>query len=89
MLRHLACALLLVVPGIAVAQSTFRADAARTGVYPSSGPLTEPTVRWTFKTPGPIVTTPAIADGVVYIASMSGHLYAIELATGKEKWNFK
>jgi outer membrane protein assembly factor BamB len=28
-------------------------------------------------------------DGVVYIGSMSGHLYAIERETGKEKWNFK
>ena len=89
MLRQVACALLLVFPALASAQATFRADAARSGVYPSSGPLTTPSVRWTFKTPGPIVTTPAVADGVVYIASMSGHLYAIEQATGKEKWNFK
>ena len=89
MFRHAACALMLVFPAFASAQATFRADASRSGVYPSSGPLTTPSVRWTFKTPGPIVTSPAIADGVVYIASMSGHLYAIEQATGKEKWNFK
>ena len=61
MLRHVACALILVVPACASAQATFRADAARSGVYPSSGPLTTPSVRWTFKTAGPIVTTPARA----------------------------
>jgi outer membrane protein assembly factor BamB len=46
-------------------------------------------VKWTFKAAGPIVTSPAIADGVVYIGSMSGHLYAIDQQTGQEKWNFK
>ena len=46
-------------------------------------------MKWTFKTAGPIVTSPAIADGVVYIGSLSGHLYAIDQETGKEKWNFK
>jgi len=40
-------------------------------------------VKWTFKTGGPVVGSPSIADGVVYIASMSGYLYAIEQATGK------
>jgi outer membrane protein assembly factor BamB len=60
-----------------MSQSTFHADAARTGVYPSAGPTVAPTVKWAFKTAGPIVTTPAIADGVVYIGSMSGHLYAL------------
>ena len=35
------------------------------------------------------MTSPAIAGGVVYIGSMSGHLYAIDQQTGKEKWNFK
>jgi outer membrane protein assembly factor BamB len=89
MLRRVACALLLACPVLAGAQATFHADAARTGAYPSAGPLTAPTVKWTFKTAGPIVTTPAIAGGVVYIASTSGHLYAIDQASGQEKWNFK
>lgn len=73
----------------AMSQATFHADAARTGVYPSAGPTAQPTVKWTFKAAGPIVTTPAIAGGVVYIASLSGHLYAIDQQTGQEKWNFK
>jgi eukaryotic-like serine/threonine-protein kinase len=35
------------------------------------------------------VTSPAIADGVVYFGAMDGHLYAIAQDTGQEKWNFK
>ena len=46
-------------------------------------------MKWSFKAEGPIVTSPTIADGVVYIGSFSGHLYAIDEQTGKEKWNFK
>src|SRR5262249_19988848 len=53
------------------------------------GPTGRGGVSWTFKTGGPIVASPAIADGVVYIASLDSHLYAIDQQTGKEKWNFK
>jgi eukaryotic-like serine/threonine-protein kinase len=70
-------------------QSTFHGNVARTGVYESAGPAQLKGVKWTFKTGGAIVASPAIADGVVYIASMDGHLFAIDQETGKEKWNFK
>jgi outer membrane protein assembly factor BamB len=46
-------------------------------------------VKWEFKAGGAIVTSPAVASGVVYIASLDGHLYAVDQDTGKEKWNFK
>jgi len=71
------------------AQSTFHGNNARTGVYASAGPTREGKVKWVFKAAGPIVTSPAVAGGVVYIGSMSGHLYAVDQETGKEKWNFK
>src|SRR5512145_615400 len=73
----------------ALAQATFHGNVARTGVYDGAGPMQAPRVKWTFRAAGPIVTSPAIADGVVYIASLSGHLYAIDRETGTEKWNFK
>ena len=71
------------------AQSTFHGNVARTGVYETPGPRQLGGVSWTFKTGGPIVASPAIADGVVYITSLDTHLYAIDQQTGKEKWNFK
>ena len=89
MQRIVAVGLLAFLSSPAFAQATFHADAARTGAFPSSGPVTTPSVRWTFKAAGPIVTSPAIAGGLVYIGSMSGHLSAIDQQTGKEKWNFK
>jgi outer membrane protein assembly factor BamB len=71
------------------AQNMFHGDVARTGVYGGAGPSQFHGVQWTFKAAGPIVTSPVVADGVVYIGSFSGHLYAIDQQTGREKWNFK
>ena len=88
MKRVLGLGLLMCCTG-AFGQSTFHGNVARTGVYESKGPAQLKGVKWTFKTGGAIVASPAIADGVVYITGMDGHLFAIDQETGKEKWNFK
>ncbi|HEU4726179.1 MAG TPA: PQQ-binding-like beta-propeller repeat protein [Candidatus Eisenbacteria bacterium] len=67
----------------------FHGNAARSGVYSSAGPVRPPAVKWAFKTGGPVVTSPAVVDGVVYFGSMDAHLYAVDQETGKEKWKFK
>jgi eukaryotic-like serine/threonine-protein kinase len=74
---------------LAVAQTTFHGNVARTGVYDSAGPKQFGGIKWTFKTGGPIVASPVMADGVVYIPSMDSYLYAIDQETGKEKWKYK
>lgn len=81
--------MLLMCAVSAFGQATFHGNVARTGVYESAGPTQLKGVKWTFKTSGAIVASPAITDGVVYISSMDGHLFAIDQETGKEKWNFK
>jgi eukaryotic-like serine/threonine-protein kinase len=85
-------ALIVLLAGVApaaLAHSTFHGSAARTGVYSSAGPRQLGGVQWAFDTGGPIVGSPAVADGVVYIGSFSGYLYAIDQKSGKEKWKFK
>jgi len=71
------------------AQATFHGNNARTGVYESAGPKQLDKMKWKFKTDGPIVASPAIADGVVYMPSLDTNLYAIDQETGKEKWRYK
>jgi outer membrane protein assembly factor BamB len=73
----------------AYAQSTFHGNVARTGVYEGRGPTKAPATKWTFQTGGPIVGSPVVAGGVVYVASLDTYLYAIDRDTGKEKWKFK
>ena len=42
-----------------------------------------------FKTDGPIFSSPAIADGIVFFGSTDTNFYAIDQSTGKQKWKFK
>jgi eukaryotic-like serine/threonine-protein kinase len=88
MTRLLAVIVLAAMQNVA-AQSTFHGNNARTGVYASPGPTKLNGIKWSFKTGGPIVSSAAMADGVVYIASYDGFLYAIDQETGKEKWKYK
>ncbi|MGA8493080.1 MAG: PQQ-binding-like beta-propeller repeat protein [Terriglobales bacterium] len=43
---------------------------------------------WTFTTAGYVNASPAVADGVVYIGSNDGNLYALNASTGAKLWNF-
>src|ERR1044072_5631874 len=81
--------LLLLIAPTALAQTTFHGDTARTGVFPTAGPQQLNGTKWTFKTDGPIIGSPAIADGVVYIGSIDGNMYAVDQETGKQKWKIK
>jgi outer membrane protein assembly factor BamB len=89
MFTRFALGLSLLVTQSAISQTMFHGNLAHTGVYDSTGPAKFGGVKWTFKTGAAIVASPAIANGVVYIPSMDGHLYAINQESGKEKWNFK
>lgn len=86
MKRILTLVLLLVVAQITTAQTTFHGNNARTGIYPTAGPKILKGVKWQFKTGGTIVSSPAIVDGVVYIGSSDGGLYAVDQKTGQQKW---
>src|ERR1043165_3714918 len=81
--------LLLVTIPTTMAQGTFHGDASHTGVYPAAGPTQLNGTKWTFKTDGPIIGSPAVANGVVYIGSTDGNLYAVDQETGKQKRRVK
>lgn len=69
----------------------FRGDALMSGSGTAKLP-DQLEVKWEFdpKTKdGGIEGAPAIAGGVAFVASLDKHLYAIDLATGKEKWKVK
>jgi outer membrane protein assembly factor BamB len=74
--------------GSAVDQAMFRGDARHSGVY-ASAPPTLTTLKWTFTTQGKVLSTPAVADGVVYVGSADRFLYAIRASDGTEVWKFQ
>ena len=70
------------------AAAMFRGGPARCGFSGSTGTAAEAFGPWAFATGGPIRATPAVADGVVYITSLDGGLYAVDALTGKGRWRF-
>jgi outer membrane protein assembly factor BamB len=65
-------------------------DNARTSFNPFEKVLSRSTVRrlkqeWTFDVGG-YVSGPAVANGIAYVGSGDGHVYAIDVATGKLRW---
>ncbi|ALM75534.1 [protein ADP-ribosylglutamate] hydrolase [Thermococcus barophilus] len=44
---------------------------------------------WKFKTGGPIVSSPAVYEGILYFGSSDYYFYAIDSLTGEVKWKFK
>jgi outer membrane protein assembly factor BamB len=68
-------------------ESMFRGGPAHHGVYHGGGP-TLVGLAWRAPTDGDVVSSPAIANGVVYVGSGDGGLYALDLATGARRWRY-
>lgn len=67
----------------------FRGDAAHHGVYQAPPIAGAPRLKWRFHTGGHVISSPAVADGIVYIGSTDRFLYALDESDGREKWRFK
>lgn len=63
---------------------------ARTGEMPGPGPDDANGVEaiWRFPTGDAIVSSPAVVDGMVYVGSDDGNLYALHAENGTERWWF-
>jgi outer membrane protein assembly factor BamB len=75
-------------PAVSDAWPMFRGSPALAGVSATSLP-TPLRLRWSYQAKDAIESSAAIADGVVYVGSMDGSLYAIALATGVLRWQYQ
>ncbi len=66
----------------------FRGNEQLTGVSHDDLPSSL-SVRWTFQAAEAVASTAAIVEGTVYLGCEEGIFYAIDLATGQEKWSFQ
>ncbi len=55
---------------------------------PSPTPAVTIQVQWRFATSGALWGPPAFRDGVVFVGSDDGHLYAVTAQTGEQVWAF-
>ncbi|MGW8396243.1 protein kinase domain-containing protein [Streptomyces lydicus] len=48
----------------------------------------DPRRRWRYTTGNAVMSSPTVADGVVYVGSTDGSVYALAAATGKRRWAY-
>ena len=65
----------------------FHADPSHSGVGTGS-PVFTPTLLWKFTTGDSVNYSPVVANGIVYICSYDGNLYALNAKTGEKIWNY-
>ncbi|HEV7714054.1 MAG TPA: PQQ-binding-like beta-propeller repeat protein [Steroidobacteraceae bacterium] len=82
----LAAALVVVAPAFSAESATFRGDAQRSGLVKGSGVPALSGVKWKFKTRGAVLSSPAVADGIIYFGSSDHFVYAVNAKTGDEVW---
>lgn len=73
-------------PAIKGEVAMYRGGPLHNGQLPGPPPASNPRLAWRFDTGGEVYSSPAIADGIVYVASKSGHLHAIDAGSGREVW---
>lgn len=76
-------------PAVGGGAAMFRGNPAHTGVYEAAGVPQLRGVKWRFNAGGELYSSPAVADGMIFVGSTNGNLYAINLQTGAQKWKFK
>jgi outer membrane protein assembly factor BamB len=69
---------------------TFRGNMQRTG-YNHKAITMLPTATWLWKTslPGPVYSSPAVQDSLLFIGAADSNVYAINVRTGERVWTFK
>jgi outer membrane protein assembly factor BamB len=62
--------------------------ASRDGSFAGRVPATRPEPVWTFATDGPVRSSPLLHDGTLFFGSGDGNLYALDAASGRERWRY-
>jgi outer membrane protein assembly factor BamB len=66
----------------------FRANPQHTGIYDDGGKRPNNVLKWDFTSGGGVYSSPAVADGVVYVGSNDNKVYALNAVTGAKIWDF-
>ena len=67
----------------------FRGNLQHTGIYDATGVPRFNQIKWTFHTSGRVISSPAVSNGMIYVGSTDGNLYAVDLESGAQKWKFE
>ncbi|MGH2559300.1 MAG: PQQ-binding-like beta-propeller repeat protein [Thermomicrobiales bacterium] len=53
------------------------------------GPVGPPVERWRFERGRTVFSAPVLANGVLFVGSWGGYLYAIDARTGADRWTYR
>ena len=67
--------------------STYMHDSSRSGYSSSQAPLTNRTL-WDFTTGGAVKSSPVVANGIIYVGSDDGYVYALNAYSGAVEWSY-
>ncbi|MFC1864530.1 PQQ-binding-like beta-propeller repeat protein [Chloroflexota bacterium] len=67
----------------------FRHDLDHSGATDPSDALPQGTLKWVFSTGSSIHSSPAVAEGTVFIGSRDSKVYALDAATGTKRWEYQ
>jgi len=82
-------AFLVVLPAFGQDVAMFRGNLLHTGVYEAAGVPQFSRVKWKFQTGGKVISSPAVANGMAFVGSTDGNVYAVDLESGAQKWKFE
>src|SRR5215475_11969919 len=82
---YIIAAVLAVGPAFSAESAMFRGDAQHSGLVKGSAPALN-SVKWKFKTQAAVISSPAVADGVIYFGSSDHSVYAVNAKTGEQVW---
>ena len=66
----------------------FRHDQNHSGYTTNSTPANSAEPLWKFTTGAPVASSPAIADGYLFIGSKDYNIYCLNASNGQHIWNF-
>lgn len=75
--------------GITGAVPMYRGGPGHDGQLTGPPPAGAPRLAWRFDTGGEVYSSPAIADGLLFVAGKDGILYALDAASGAERWRYQ
>lgn len=68
--------------------TTFRHDLNHSGYTTSVNPANSAKQLWNYSTGAPVVSSPAVVDGYVFVGSKDKNIYCFNASDGKLVWNF-
>ena len=83
---YLVAAVVVACPAFAAESGMFRGDAQHSGLVKGTGVPTLTGVKWKFKTQAAVLSSPAVADGLIYFGSSDHSVYAVNAKTGEQVW---